>query len=100
MWAQHASPSLSMTGIQKGSTMPDVRIQLDLWIPMRDGTRLYGVLYRPPTGDHFPVLLKRSPYSTQRLGYIDWAMDFAQHGYAVVLQDCRGRYESEGKWRP
>jgi putative CocE/NonD family hydrolase len=25
---------------------------------------------------------------------------FAQHGYAVVVQDTRGRYESEGAWDP
>ena len=35
----------------------DIRIQLDLKIPMRDGVRLYGALYRPTTGDKFPVLL-------------------------------------------
>ena len=78
----------------------DVHIQLDLWIPMRDGVRLYAALYRPGAGDRFPVLLIRSPYSTQHPRYVDWALRFASGGYAVVLQDCRGRFESEGKWRP
>jgi putative CocE/NonD family hydrolase len=78
----------------------DVRIQLDLWMPMRDGVRLYAVLYRPIEGDKFPVLLIRSPYSTQHPRYVEWALRFARSGYAVVLQDCRGRFESEGKWRP
>jgi putative CocE/NonD family hydrolase len=78
----------------------DVRIQLDLRIPMRDGTQLYAALYRPAEGDRFPVLLIRSPYSTQRERYVDWSVRFAQHGYAVVMQDSRGRYESEGKWYP
>ncbi len=78
----------------------DIRIQLDLRIPVRDGVRLYGALYRPPKGDRFPVLLLRTPYSTQHPRYVEWAVRFAQHGYAVVMQDCRGRYESEGKWRP
>jgi len=78
----------------------DVRIQLDVRIPMRDGTQLYAALYRPAQGDRFPVLLIRSPYSTQRERYVDWSVRFAQHGYAVVMQDSRGRYESEGKWYP
>src|SRR5262245_58527170 len=77
-----------------------MRIQLDLRIPMRDGVGLYGVLYRPTTGDRFPVLLVRSPYGTQHPRYVSWARRFVGHGYAVVMQDCRGRYESEGTWRP
>lgn len=82
------------------TTSANVRIQLDLWMPMRDGVRLYAALYRPVEGEKFPVLLIRSPYSTQHPRYVPWAMRFAQQGYAVVMQDSRGRYESEGKWRP
>ena len=78
----------------------DVKIQLDLLIPMRDGIQLYATLYRPTQGDRFPVLLIRSPYSTQHPRYVDWSIRFAQHGYAVVMQDSRGRFESPGKWRP
>ena len=78
----------------------DIHIQLDLLIPMRDGVKLYAALYRPTKGDRFPVLLIRSPYSTQHPRYVDWSVYFARSGYAVVMQDSRGRYESEGKWRP
>ncbi len=78
----------------------DLQIQLDIWIPMRDGVRLYAVIYRPRERSRFPVLLIRSPYSTQHPRYVEWAERFAAHDYAVVMQDCRGRYDSEGKWRP
>jgi putative CocE/NonD family hydrolase len=78
----------------------DIRIQLDLKIPVRDGVRLYAALYRPARGERFPVLLLRSPYSTQHPRYVEWALRFARSGYAVVMQDSRGRYESEGQWRP
>ncbi len=78
----------------------EVRITLDLKIPMRDGTRLYAVRFRPATGTTLPTLLIRSPYSTQHPRYMDWAYRFARNGYAVVMQDCRGRYESDGEWRP
>ena len=67
---------------------------------MRDGVRLYAVLFRPDGGECFPTLLIRSPYSTQHPRYMEWAQRFVQSGYAVVMQDCRGRYESEGIWRP
>jgi hypothetical protein len=77
-----------------------IHIQLDLRIPMRDGVRLYGALYRPVNGDKFPTLLLRTPYSTQHPRYVPWALRFAQSGYAVVMQDVRGRYDSEGEWRP
>lgn len=77
-----------------------LHIQLDLQIPMRDGVKLYAALYRPAQGDTFPVLLLRTPYSTQHPRYVPWALHFVQHGYAVVMQDVRGRYESEGEWRP
>ena len=79
---------------------PDLRVQLDLLIPMRDGVRLYAALYRPATDDPLPTLLIRSPYSSQHPRYVDWAQRFARAGYAVVMQDVRGRFESEGEWRP
>ena len=75
-------------------------IQLDLRIPMRDGVRLYGALYRPAREGRFPVLLMRGPYSTQHPRYVDWAGRFVRRGYAVVLSDSRGRYESDGDWAP
>lgn len=77
-----------------------MRIQLDISIPMRDGVRLYGALYRPDAGERFPVLLIRSPYSTQHPRYVEWARRFVAEGYAVLMQDSRGRYESEDEWRP
>jgi len=77
-----------------------IELQLDLKIPMRDGVRLYGALYRPIEGEKFPTLLIRSIYDTQHPRYVEWAIRFAKGGYAVLLQDCRGRYESEGAWRP
>ena len=62
-----------------------IRIQLDLMIPMRDGVKLYAALYRPVDGERFPVLLIRSPYSTQHPRYVDWAVRFARSGYAVIV---------------
>jgi putative CocE/NonD family hydrolase len=86
-WAQSAAPE-------------PIRIQRYLTVPMRDGVKLYADLYRPVRDAKFPVLIVRTPYGVQRDGMHQTYMRFAQHGYAVIAQDVRGRYESEGKWEP
>ncbi|MEE9460895.1 MAG: CocE/NonD family hydrolase [Bacteroidales bacterium] len=69
--------------------------ELDVKVTMRDGVRLSTNIYRPDTSGTFPVLLARSPYGNGGKGNPD-AHFFARRGYAVVVQDTRGRYESEG----
>jgi len=81
-------------------TERDVRIKLDLQVPMRDGTNLYAMAHFPAQGERFPVLLILSPYSTQHPRYLGWADRWVRAGYAIVQVDCRGRFESEGVWRP
>jgi putative CocE/NonD family hydrolase len=69
--------------------------ELDVKVIMRDGVRISTNIYRPDTVGTFPVLLARSPYGNGGEGNRD-AHFFASRGYAVVVQDTRGRYESEG----
>jgi len=77
-----------------------IGIQRHLAVPMRDGINLYADLYRPAREGKFPVLIVRTPYGVQRDGLHEALVRFAQNGYAVINQDVRGRYESEGKWDP
>jgi putative CocE/NonD family hydrolase len=78
-------------------------------MPMRDGIQLAASVYLPNTGSAFPVILERTPYGRDKLRPHEitqhdrqpWdgpalARYFTEHGYAVVLQDCRGRYGSQG----
>ena len=65
---------------------------------MRDGVRLVADVYRPDAEGKFPVLLQRTPYN--RKGDAGMAYALAAHGYVVVLQDTRGRYDSEGEFYP
>jgi putative CocE/NonD family hydrolase len=67
---------------------------------MRDGVKLYTDLYRPAREGKFPVLIVRTPYGKQRDGVHAPKIQFAQRGYAVLVQDARGRFESEGAWDP
>ena len=49
----------------------------------------------------YPVIVSRTPYSTERFPTAyDAAVYFAQRGYVYVFQDIRGRHESEGRWEP
>jgi putative CocE/NonD family hydrolase len=80
--------------------LEEIRIERYLAAPMRDGVKLYGDLYRPARDGKFPVLIVRTPYGVQRDGVHEALIKFAQRGYAVYVQDVRGRFESEGKWDP
>lgn len=71
--------------------------ELDVKIPMRDGIRLSTNIYRPSEPGKYPVLLCRSPYGNGGAG---GNRNMVEKGYAVVVQDTRGRYESEGVFNP
>jgi putative CocE/NonD family hydrolase len=73
--------------------------QLDAAVPMRDGVRLSTNVFRPDIRARVPAILLRTPYnkgSDLPSGY----QLFLDRGYAVVVQDVRGRYDSEGVFRP
>ena len=78
-------------------------VRSDHLIPMRDGARLYTVVYAPKdAGQTYPILLTRTPYSVapydkdQYRGSLGPNRHFAREGYVFVYQDVRGRYLSEG----
>src|SRR5881397_816766 len=81
-------------------TTPPFRVvsQKNVSVKMRDGVPLSADVYRPFSEEKFPVLLERTPYD--RKGESTMANDLASHGYIVVLQDTRGRYESGGEFYP
>ena len=82
---------------------PTNQIAMDNLVPvhMRDGVKLYADVFRPARPGKYPVIVSRTPYSTERppAAYADGVF-FARRGYVYVLQDVRGRHESEGKWEP
>ena len=69
-------------------------------VPMRDGVVLFADVYRPSGPGPYPTLLQRTPYDKQNIStYIGFTLRAAGSGYAVVVQDVRGRFESEGAFR-
>jgi hypothetical protein len=74
----------------------------DVVQPMRDGTLLRADVYLPKGDGPFPALLERTPYNKENSSEIQVGAPafFTSHGYAVVIQDVRGRFKSQGKFIP
>ncbi|HEV2382962.1 MAG TPA: CocE/NonD family hydrolase [Terriglobia bacterium] len=75
-----------------------VTLQRDVEAKMRDGSVLRADIYHPDAPGQFPVLLERTPYDKR--GSVDFGLKAAARGYVVIVQDVRGRYNSEGEWYP
>lgn len=67
-------------------------------VPMRDGVKLATDVYLPQGPGPWPTILIRTPYNKAPLESI--GADGNRRGYAVVIQDCRGRFASEGENLP
>ena len=78
----------------------DLVVKINQSVPMRDGVILSADLYLPPAPGKYPTLLLRTYWGKHEAGKINMALYFARRGYAVVLQDVRGRFDSGGKWTP
>jgi putative CocE/NonD family hydrolase len=80
-----------------------LRVDRALRVEMRDGTVTYADVYRPASRGRSPVILQRTPYgrsvATLALAQLD-LLRAVDRGYAVVVQDCRGRHASQGEFRP
>ncbi len=80
----------------------------EVYIPMRDGTRLFTAIYTPKDASpdlRYPILMKRTCYSVRPYGEDEYATTrlgpsptLVREGYIFVHQDVRGRWMSEGKW--
>src|ERR1700736_74658 len=78
----------------------DIVIQYDVGMKTRDGITLYADIYRPKSPDKFPVILMRTPYDKSVSWAVSSVFQIVPRGYAVIIQDVRGRYKSEGEWYP
>jgi putative CocE/NonD family hydrolase len=77
----------------------------ELMIPMRDGVKLFTIVYAPKDkSQRYPILLTRTGYGIPPYGPDQYAStigpnnEFAKEGYIVVYQDVRGRFRSEGEF--
>lgn len=77
----------------------------EVYIPMRDGIKLFTSFYIPKDGsEKHPFLITRTPYSCAPYGekyaaiWNSYKFAYAKENYIFVTQDVRGRYMSEGEF--
>lgn len=78
-------------------------LEKNVEIPLRDGTVTRANVYRPEVDTPVPAILVRTPYSKDLLFAQTFSLDpvrATESGFAVVFQDTRGRYESDGDFYP
>jgi putative CocE/NonD family hydrolase len=91
----------SHTGIRAAGNPNQSVVEEIVDVPMRDGVMLRADLLRPARDGHFPVLVYRTPYGRKSAETEYTTFQRAvQRGYAVLIQDVRGRYDSGGEFRP
>ena len=75
------------------------RVEKGVRVKMRDGVELVADIIRPADDAKHPVILERTPYGRETLSQLegDW---WAKRGYVHIVQDVRGRNESDGEWTP
>jgi putative CocE/NonD family hydrolase len=101
-WLLFASAWVPSAHAQSGPSY-EVAVIKNEMVRMRDGVRLATDIYRPArngsaVNGKFPAILERTPYNKDSLSVA--ASHYVPHGYVVIAQDVRGRYHSEGHWRP
>ena len=78
-----------------------IKFEPHIPLSLGDGTMTYVDVFRPDAPGKFPALLQRTPYDksspNSRSGPVD-AIRGAMNGYAMVIQDVRGRHSSEGEF--
>ena len=80
-----------------------VLVDSNVAVPMRDGTVLRADIYRPDTSGTVPAIVSRLPYDKTALGMHQYCIQpvrAAGAGYAIIYQDTRGRYRSDGDFYP
>lgn len=91
---------------QSSNFVKDNYTKWDRQITMRDGVKLYTVIYIPKDNSQkYPILMERTPYSAGPYGESNYTTNgpgpsklLSEEMYIFVTQDVRGRYMSEGKF--
>ena len=74
-------------------------LRKDVPVPMRDGVLLRADVLLPAAQGRFPTLVYRTPYGKEEAikNYTTFR-HAVERGYAVVVEDVRGRYASAGQF--
>ncbi|HVT38876.1 MAG TPA: CocE/NonD family hydrolase [Gemmatimonadaceae bacterium] len=99
--AQSAAQDAAGAPYPRPAGAHEVSIERSVMVPMRDGVKLATDVYRPAdVAGALPTILIRTPYNKGANPRGDGSANFfSSHGYAVVVQDVRGKFASEGQFR-
>ena len=95
------------TGSQDSAWIRDNYTKKEVYIPMRDGVKLFTSVYLPKDAtEKHPILMTRTPYSCAPYGETSYNSNlwnshrrfYARENYIFVTQDVRGRWMSEGEF--
>src|SRR5574341_1504537 len=78
----------------------DVVVEKDIPITMPDGVTLMADHYYPRSGGPRPTILVRSPYGRRHVFGLQYGRVFAERGFQVLIQSCRGTADSGGQLNP
>jgi len=78
--------------------MAQVQQRFGVRTPLRDGVELVSDLWLPETPGRYPTVLVRTPYLKAKERWVNLGHTFAREGYAFIVQDVRGRGDSEGEF--
>jgi uncharacterized protein len=76
----------------------DIAVTRDIPIPMPDGVVLFADHYAPRGSSRLPTILIRSPYGRKGIWSILMVVPYAERGYQVLIQSCRGTAGSGGEF--
>ena len=98
---------IAQTNSQDSAWIRDNYTKKELYIPMRDGVKLFTSIYIPKDAtEKHPILMTRTPYSCSPYGEQNFNSSlwnshrryYARENYIIVTQDVRGRWMSEGEF--
>src|SRR5271167_512961 len=100
-WVLVLATSILMFGQDSANSRTHFVLERNVPVRMRDRVVLRADVLRPAQGGKHPVLVYRTPYGKEaaQQEYTTFK-HAAERGYAVVIQDVRGRYHSDGDFRP
>lgn len=81
----------------------EIVVEKNVMVRMRDGVSLATDVYRPADAGPLPAIVQRTPYDKEGVALRNFAFEVmraVQAGYVCVVQDTRGRYQSEGDFNP
>ena len=100
MTQRQPAPGVAARPAWQSDEVPGLRIDTDVVMTTRDGVVLRADVYRPDDDLPHPALLHRTPYDKANPTLVSVLIAdpvaLARAGYAVVVQDVRGRFASDG----